>query len=93
MVAIAANDIAVMKVDEAHATMMRLVCIIPAWAVMEGSRRKRIMLRTDDRQGMNTPEHVPCFFGSLWLCAEGTEDDEEFLVELDDSFLAGDDKK
>ena len=52
------------------------------------------MLRIDWRQGMNTPVHVPCFFGSFLLCAEDGEDGEEFLVELEeDSFLAGDDKK
>lgn len=64
------------------------------------------MLRMEWRHGINTPVHVPCFSGSFLLCcwcaaAENKKDGaaagggaaEEEFVELEASFLAGDDKK
>lgn len=51
------------------------------------------MERMEWRHGMNTPVHVPSFFGSFLLCVEDDADGEEFLELEEESFLAGDDKK
>jgi len=85
-VAIAPRDIAVIRVDEAHATIIRVVCTIPACAVMEGNLRNRIMFRMEWKHGINTPVSVPCFCGSFLRV------DNEDCCWVD-SFLAGEDKK
>ena len=75
LVAMADREMAVMSVDRTHIRMIAVVCMTPAWAQMDGRRRKRMMFRMDWMQGRNTPLIVFCF---LLLAMEG------FCFEVDE---------